>query len=103
VYSVHSSIFDLVLCVGIGVFAYFLRKMDFPMAPLILGFVLAELMEQNLRRALALSGGEVNILFDSGISVFLWICAALVLLVPLALHWLARRAKVAEPVELDLE
>ncbi|MDQ2694493.1 MAG: tripartite tricarboxylate transporter permease [Pseudomonadota bacterium] len=103
VYAVHSSTFDLLLCVGIGVFAYFLRKMDFPMAPLILGFVLAELMEQNLRRALALSGGEVGVLFGSGIAVFLWVCAVLVLFLPLALHWWSRRTQVAEPVELDLE
>ena len=103
VYAVHSSVFDLVLCVGIGVFAYILRKMDFPMAPLILGFVLAELMEQNLRRALALSGGDTSILFASPIAVGLWICAAGVLFVPLALHWWSRRTKVAEPTELDLE
>lgn len=103
VYAVHSSVFDLMLCVGIGVFAYFLRKMDFPMAPLILGFVLAELMEQNLRRALALSGGEASILFESPISLLLWVCAAVVLFAPLVLRLISRRTAVAEPVEQDLE
>ena len=103
VYSVHSSVFDLVLCVGIGVFAYFLRKMDFPMAPLILGFVLCNLMEQNLRRAMALSGGELNILYSSGITLFLWACTALVLFAPLLLRYMSRRSKVAQPAEQDLE
>jgi putative tricarboxylic transport membrane protein len=84
--------------VGIGVFAYFLRKLDFTMAPLILGFVLAELMEQNLRRAMALSDGQISILFSSGITIFLWICTALVLLAPLLMHLWSRRARAREPV-----
>ena len=51
VYAVHSTTFDLLLMVGLGVFGYILRKMHFPMSPLILGFVLGEMLEQNLRRA----------------------------------------------------
>ena len=98
VYAVHASTFDLLLCVGIGVFAYFLRKLDFPMAPLILGFVLANLMEQNLRRAMALSDGNIGILFSSPIAIFLWICTALVLLAPLLMHLWSRRARARGPV-----
>ena len=84
VYSIHSSTFDLALMVVLGVFGYVLRKLNFPTGPIILGFVLADLMEQNLRRALSISGGEAGILFESPLSIGLWVVAAAVILVPLA-------------------
>jgi putative tricarboxylic transport membrane protein len=60
------------------------------MAPIILGFVLGRVMEVNLRNALAISGGDISILFGSTISIVLWIMAAAVALLPL---FLSRRAK----------
>jgi putative tricarboxylic transport membrane protein len=64
-----------------------LRKLDFPMAPLILGFVLGDMMEQNLRRALAISNGDTSVLYGSGITLTLWIAAVFMLVVPLLLRW----------------
>jgi putative tricarboxylic transport membrane protein len=90
VYSIHSSTFDLTLMVVLGVFGYLLRKLNFPTGPIILGFVLADLMEQNLRRALSISGGEVGILFESPLSTGLWVIAAAVVFVPLAWRVLRR-------------
>ena len=52
------------------------------MAPLILGFVLGDLMEQNLRRALSITNGDASILFESPISIGLWVCAAAMVLLP---------------------
>ncbi|WP_075181348.1 tripartite tricarboxylate transporter permease [Pantoea sp. 1.19] len=83
VYAVHSTTFDLLLMVGLGIFGYILRKMDFPMSPLILGFVLGELLEQNLRRALSISNGQLPILWESPISKVLLVLAVLVLVGPL--------------------
>ncbi|MFP5405650.1 MAG: tripartite tricarboxylate transporter permease, partial [Gammaproteobacteria bacterium] len=82
VYAVHSTTFDLVLMVAIGIVGYLLRKMDFPMAPLILGFVLGDMMEQNLRRALSISNGELGILFESPISIGLRVLAVLMIVGP---------------------
>jgi putative tricarboxylic transport membrane protein len=98
VYGVHSGTFDLVLMVVLGIFGYILRKLDFPTAPIILGFVLAELMEQNLRRALAISDGDPSILFDSLLSIILWVMAAAVLLVPIGIRFRSRalRRRLAE-------
>ncbi len=42
--------------------------MHFPMSPLILGFVLGEMLEQNLRRALSISNGNLAILWESGVT-----------------------------------
>ncbi|MDP3833568.1 MAG: tripartite tricarboxylate transporter permease [Hydrogenophaga sp.] len=89
VYAVHATTFDLVLMTGLGFAAYLLRKQGIPMAPLILGFVLGDMMEQNLRRALSISNGDAAILVASPISIGLWTAAALMLLVPLAPRLLA--------------
>jgi putative tricarboxylic transport membrane protein len=82
VYSVHATTFDLMLMAGLGIVGYLLRKQGMPMAPLILGFVLGDLMEQNLRRALSITNGELGILVESPISIGLWIAAATMLLLP---------------------
>lgn len=83
VYSIHSTIFDLALMIGLGVFGYFLRKLHFPLSALILGYVLGELMESNLRRALSISQGEIGILWQSPISMTLWVLAALMVALPI--------------------
>ncbi|PHM49865.1 tripartite tricarboxylate transporter permease [Xenorhabdus miraniensis] len=91
VYAVHSTTFDLILMVGLGVFGYILRKMNFPMSPLILGFVLGEMLEQNLRRALSISNGDFDILWSSTIAQVLLILAILVIIIPLALGTIKKR------------
>jgi len=91
VYSVHATTFDLVLMSVFGVLGYLLRGAGLPMAPLILGFVLGDMMEQNLRRALSITNGEVGILYESTISIGLWVLSALMLIVPPLLR-LRRRA-----------
>ncbi len=82
VYSVHATTFDLVLMAVLGLVGYLLRKQGVPMAPLILGFVLGDLMEQNLRRALSITNGELGILVESPISIGLWVAALTMLLLP---------------------
>lgn len=83
VYSIHSTTFDLILMVGLGVFGYLLRKLHFPLSALILGYVLGELMESNLRRALSISQGDLAILWGSPITVVLWILAGIMVLLPI--------------------
>ncbi len=68
VYAVHATTFDLFLMIGIGIFGYILRKLDFPLSPVLLGFILGGLMEQNLRRALSISNGALEILWSSPIT-----------------------------------
>ncbi|PXV39664.1 tripartite tricarboxylate transporter TctA, partial [Salmonella enterica subsp. enterica serovar Newport] len=90
VYAVHSTTFDLVLMVALGVLGYILRKMHFPMSPLILGFVLGEMLEQNLRRALSISNGNMAILWQSGVAKALLIMAIMVIVVPPVLRLLRK-------------
>ncbi|MFW1839717.1 tripartite tricarboxylate transporter permease [Acinetobacter gyllenbergii] len=93
VYAIHSTMFDLILMVALGVFGYILRKLNFPLSALILGFVLGELMESSLRRALSISQGELSILFDCYITKTLWILAGIMIVLPL-IRWLRSRQQV---------
>ena len=86
VYAVNGSSFDLALMTGFGVVGYLMRKLDFPLAPVVLGLVLGPLMEKNLRRAMALSGGDAGVLFDSPIALTLWGLALVSLAAPMVLR-----------------
>ncbi|WP_165009322.1 tripartite tricarboxylate transporter permease [Neisseria yangbaofengii] len=94
VYAIHSTTFDLVLMVGLGVLGYFLRKLNFPLSALILGYVLGELMESSLRRALSISQGDLGVLFHGPINKVLWALALLMVLLPV-FRWLRRRKQTA--------
>ena len=92
VYSINASTFDLLLMLGIGAVGYLLRKAGLPVAPLILGVVLGGMMEQNLRRALAISNGDVSILFSSPVTISFWVLAVAVFVLPaLIRRWKAKR------------
>jgi len=93
VYAINSTTFDLGLVVIIGVIGYFLRKMGLLVAPLILGVVLGNMMEQNLRRALSITNGELGILWESSVSKGLWAAAIAVVVIPGLLRLLRRRVK----------
>jgi putative tricarboxylic transport membrane protein len=83
VYAVNSSVFDLMIMTAFGLVGYLMRKMDFPVAPVILALVLGPLMEVNLRRALSLADGNWGVLFGSPIAIGLWLMVVLSLLLPL--------------------
>ena len=102
VYAVNQSAFDLVLMAVFGLLGYTMRKTGFPLAPVILGLVLGPLMEKNLRRALALSGGDWGVMFSSRLAVALWILAAAALIIPWALGARRRaRALAGSTVESE--
>lgn len=88
VYSVVSNPHDLFMITGLGVFGWLMRKMDFSLAPVILGFVLGKIFEDNLRRALSISGGDWGILFESANSIVLYLLAIAIVVIPV---YLSRR------------
>jgi len=98
VYAVHATTFDLFLMIGIGVFGYILRKLDFPLSGVLLGFILGGLMESNLRRALSISNGDLSVLWGSPISMTLWALVAFIVALPFWRAWRARkRAPTLQP------
>ncbi|MGF1553346.1 MAG: tripartite tricarboxylate transporter permease [Paracoccaceae bacterium] len=92
IYSIVANPFDLYMIIGFGVFGWVLRKLDVALAPVILGFVLGGLFEDNLRRALSISGGDWSILVTSANALVLYALAITVAVVP---YLLSRRAAAA--------
>ena len=77
-YSVNSSYFDLSVALVFGVMAWFMRKLELPAVPVLLGMVLGNMTETNFRRALLISDGSPKIFFSS---VYCWIFIALIVVV----------------------
>ncbi len=96
IYSLSGSYFDLLLMIGFGVMGYVFRKMDIPTVPLILGILLGYQMENNLRHAMTLSGGDWTYLLSSPIAIGLWVAAVLGFVAPMFLRRFLRRPTVAE-------
>jgi TctA family transporter len=78
-YSLNSSATEVGLMALFGLLGYLFFKLDCEPAPLILGFILGPLMEENLRRALIVSHGDATVFFRRPISLTLLIMAALLL------------------------
>jgi putative tricarboxylic transport membrane protein len=89
VYAVSRSLVDVWIMLGMGVLGYVLRKLDFETAPIVLGLVLAPMMELSLRQSLAMSAGSYAIFVTRPISVIL-LAIGLVLVI-LALRPLVSR------------
>jgi putative tricarboxylic transport membrane protein len=83
VYAVNSSIVDVVIMSVMGLLGYLLRKLDFETAPLVLGVVLAPIMEFSFRQALAMSGGTYIIFIERPISASFLGLALLIMLLGL--------------------
>jgi putative tricarboxylic transport membrane protein len=81
IYSVNNSAADVLMTGALALVGWVLSKLDFETAPLLLGFVLGRLMEENLRRALALARGDPAALLRRPISLSLLAVAAIVLVV----------------------
>ncbi len=83
VYLVTFNTFDIYLMTIFSVVAIFLRIVDFPMAPMILGFILGGMMEDNLRRALTISDGSLSFLWERPITLTILILTVILLLMPM--------------------
>ena len=80
-YVVNTNIFDVYVLAFFSVFGYLCLKLDCETAPLILGFVLGPVMEENLRRALVISRGDPRVFFEEPISLAFLLVSAILLAV----------------------
>ena len=83
VYSVNSNVFDLYAVAGFGLMGYVLMKLRCEPAPLLLGFVLGPMLEENLRRAMILGRGDPTTFLTRPISATLLVMTVIVLVVVL--------------------
>ena len=98
IYSVNSSPSDVVFTAAFALAGYALNKLGFETAPVLLGYVLGRLMEENLRRALAISRGSLGTFLERPVSAGLLAVGALVLAIAVFPTVRRRREQVfAEP------
>jgi putative tricarboxylic transport membrane protein len=89
-YAIAQRLFDVWTMLGFGVVGYILRRYNYPMAPFVLGIVLGDLLDKNLRRGLVLSDGDLTPFFLRPISATL----AAICLVTILMNFAAARRAV---------
>jgi len=94
VYSINNAAMDVLLAALFGFIGYVFIKFQMEPAPLLLGFVLGPMMEENLRRALLLSRGDPAVFFQRPISLTLLIVAAALLAIVMAPSIARKREEV---------
>ncbi len=81
IYSVNNSSFEIYLTAVFGVVGFVCMRLGFPLAPMLLGFVLGPMMEENLRRSMLMSGGDPTVFVRRPISLAFIIATVLILVV----------------------
>ncbi len=66
-YTVHGSMFDVWLMIIFGIMGYVFKKLDYPLAPLVLALVLGDRAEDAFRQSMLASGGEMSVFFSNGL------------------------------------
>jgi putative tricarboxylic transport membrane protein len=79
-YSVRNSMVDVYMLWAIAMIGYALRKLEFQLAPLVVGVVLGPLIEKHLREGLFMSLGDVSVFYTSPIAIGIWSVVVIVLL-----------------------
>jgi putative tricarboxylic transport membrane protein len=95
-YTVHNSMFDVYLMLVFGVLGYLFKKLDYPLAPLVLALVLGDRAEASFRQAILGSQGELSVFFSNGLVGSITGLALVMLLWPL-LSRLLRSVRTAKP------
>ena len=86
---------DLVLLLVIGLLGFAMRRFGWPVAPAVIGLILGPVAETNLRRALAISDGDMSVLVSSPFSIVVLLVAVVAVVGPPLLRRLRRREAVS--------
>ena len=99
-YAVHDSMVDIWYMLLFGVIGYVFKKLDYPLAPLVLALVLGDLAENALRQSLIMSQGSLLILFQRPISGVISAVALLFFALPVINPYVRRARAGKRPVEV---
>ncbi|MDX0561223.1 tripartite tricarboxylate transporter permease [Sinorhizobium medicae] len=94
-YGISRSVFDLVMLYAIGLAGFFMRRYDFPTSPVIIGMILGPLAEQQFRRAMTMSQGDLSVFVARPISASLLVLAFIALTAPIVLSFLRSHRETA--------
>ncbi|MGA7488635.1 MAG: tripartite tricarboxylate transporter permease [Xanthobacteraceae bacterium] len=96
IYSVNSSSFEIYLTALFGIFGFVCMKLGFPPAPMLLGYVLGPMMEENLRRSMLMAGGDATVFVTRPISLAFIVATVLILVVMVLPAVRQRRAEISD-------
>ncbi len=82
-YTVHNAVFDVWLMLGFGVLGYIFKKLDYPMAPMVLALVLGDRAEDSFRQSMLISQGSLSVFFSNFLVAGITTLALLMLFWPL--------------------
>lgn len=82
-YTVHTALFDVWLMMGFGLIGYVFKKLDYPMAPMVLALVLGDRAEDSFRQSMLISQGSLGVFFSNFLVAGITTLALLMLLWPL--------------------
>lgn len=91
VYSVNSNIFDVFVAVVFGLLGFVMSVFRFPVAPVLLGYILGPLVEENFRRTLFISNGDFTAFVSSPVSVICLLLSLVAVVLPPLLMLRSRR------------
>jgi putative tricarboxylic transport membrane protein len=80
-YTVSNNTFDVLMTAAFGLLGYLFKRLGCEPAPLLLGFVLGPMMEENFRRSLLLSGGDFTVFFTRPLSLALLVATAVLVII----------------------
>ena len=86
-YSINSSLFDVGMMLAFGILGYFMKKVEFPLGPVLLTFVLGKILETSLMKSLTIFDGNFWGFFQRPISATLLTIAILILTVSSYFGW----------------
>jgi len=92
-YSLNNSLLDVFITIVFGLIGFWLRKLKYPLAPLVVALVLGDSTERTLRQSLIASGGNPLTFVSGPIAASLLVLAALLLCYPLCARWIAQRRR----------
>jgi TctA family transporter len=95
IYSVNNSAFDVYLAALFAVIGFLWVKLGFNPAPMLLGFVLGPMLEEHLRRAMLMSGGDASVFVKRPISLVFIVITVLILLALVVPALRKRRESIA--------
>jgi TctA family transporter len=96
IYSVNNSSFEIYLTAVFGIFGFVCLKLGFPLAPMLLGYVLGPMMEENLRRSMLQAGGDPTVFVTRPLSLAFIVATVLILLVMVVPAVRRRREAIAD-------
>src|SRR5262249_55699438 len=89
-YAVHNNMIDVWYMLIFGLVGYVFKKLDYPLAPLVLALVLGDMAENALRQSLIMSQGSLGIFFTGAIAGVIMTAAIIFFALPLITPWWRR-------------